>query len=105
MAWGTPFNGETPLPLMAEPLQRKKTSEQSFWEATLFSHSKGCFQFGHIVMGYLPSEKNMTIFQKWSRCNGLPAQWKNTRIFQKWSHCNGSPAQWKNTRIFRLVTL
>jgi hypothetical protein len=27
MAWGAPFNGEMPLPLMEEPLQRKKMSE------------------------------------------------------------------------------
>jgi len=46
MAWGAPFNGETSLPLMAEPLQRKKTSEQSPPKTTPFSNSKGCFQFG-----------------------------------------------------------
>jgi len=59
-------------------------------------------------------------FQKWSHCNGLPAQRKNTRIFQighivmgylpsgkkyedfsGWSHYNGLPAQRKNTRIFQ----
>jgi hypothetical protein len=36
MAWGVPFNGETSLRLMAEPLQGKKTSEQSPPKTTPF---------------------------------------------------------------------
>jgi len=67
MAWGAPFNGETSLRLMAEQLQRKKTSEQSPAPKRLrFPISKAAFS---LVLGIL------VIFQSspWLKCNWILA--------------------------------
>jgi hypothetical protein len=44
---------------------------------------QGFFKSGHIIMGYLPIGKNTRIFQKWSHCNGLPAQGEKYEDFSK----------------------
>jgi len=61
------------------------------------------FASGLIVPGDLPDVwKNTTISQKWSHCNGLPAQCKNTRIFQIGHIVMGYEPMEKNTRIFQI---
>jgi hypothetical protein len=62
---------------------------------------------GHIVMGYLPNGKIRGFFKSGHIVMGYLPRMKNTRIFQKWSHCNGLPAQWikKYENFSKVVTL